>query len=206
MKKRVEIIAHPEMWCLKYSQRPDSEEYRYIGIPFRREELEYLGASFTLTTRPVWIGDSIVTTGEIEMKNDYEKIGSNLCVRPDIETVPGQQDEDFIPDPLRDDMALIVKGKDGLIVVTGCAHHGILNTIDRAREITSVETIDTIVGGTHLVGASEEQREVTIGMLKSYGIRRLGACHCTGFPAMVRMAEEFGDVFIHNAAGTSIKF
>jgi 7,8-dihydropterin-6-yl-methyl-4-(beta-D-ribofuranosyl)aminobenzene 5'-phosphate synthase len=196
MRKQVEIIAHPDIWDAKYVKRPGEAEYRYIGTPFRREELESLGASFTLTGEPVWISDRIVTTGEIPMLTDYEKLDANLHVK---------RGGTFEPDPLRDDLALAIKGDQGLVLIAGCAHRGIVNTLRHAQKLTRVETIDTVVGGTHLIRATQEQIELTIVELKKFGVRRLGACHCTGFSAIVMLAQEFGEVFFPNNAGTRLE-
>jgi 7,8-dihydropterin-6-yl-methyl-4-(beta-D-ribofuranosyl)aminobenzene 5'-phosphate synthase len=196
MRKQVEIIAHPDIWGAKYFKRPGEAEYSYIGIPFQREELESLGASFTLTDEPVWISDRIITTGEIPMLTDYEKLDANLHVK---------REGTFEPDPVRDDMALVIKTDHGLAIVTGCAHRGIVNTLHHAQKLTRVETIDTVVGGTHLIRATQEQIELTIAELKKFGVRRLGACHCTGFSATVMLAQEFGEVFSLNNAGTRLE-
>jgi len=194
MRKQVEIIAHPDVWAPKYIKRPGEEDYRYIGIPFAREELEGLGASFVLDKEPVWITDHIVTTGEIPMLTDYEQIDPILYAR---------EENDFRPDPLRDDRALVIKTDLGLVVITGCAHRGIINTLRHAQELTGVEAIDTVVGGTHLIRAGAEQLELTIANLQEMGIQRLGVSHCTGAQASIRLAEEFGEIFFLNNAGTS---
>jgi len=196
MRKQVEIIAHPDIWDAKYVQRPGEKSHSYIGIPFQKDELESLGASFTLTNEPLWISDNIVTTGEIPMLTDYEKIDANLYVK---------REGAFRPDPLRDDMALVIKTDRGLVIVAGCAHRGIINTLRHAQKLAGVETIDTVVGGTHLFRAAEDQIELTIAELKGFGIQRLGASHCTGFRASVRLAEEFGDVFFPNNTGTHLQ-
>ncbi len=196
MRKQVEIIAHPDIWDAKYVQRPGEKSHSYIGIPFQKEELESLGASFTLTNEPLWISDNIVTTGEIPMLTDYEKIDANLYVK---------REGAFRPDPLKDDMALVIKTDRGLVIVAGCAHRGIINTLRHAQKLAGVETIDTVVGGTHLFRAAEDQIELTIAELKGFGIQRLGASHCTGFRASVRLAEEFGDVFFPNNTGTHLQ-
>lgn len=196
MKKRVEIIAHPDIWDAKYVKRPGEAEYRYIGMPFQREELESLGASFTLTKEPVWISDRMATTGEIPMVSGYEKIDANLYVR---------REGVFHPDPFRDDMALVVKGDQGLSLITGCAHRGIVNTLHHAQKLTGVESINTVLGGTHLIHATQERIELTVAELKGFSIQKLGASHCTGFRAMVRLAEEFSDIFFPNNAGTRLK-
>ncbi len=196
IRKQVAIIAHPDIWNAKHVKRPGEAEYSYIGISFQQEELESLGASFTLTGEPVWISDRVVTTGEVPMLTDYEKIDPDLYV---------ESEGVFHPDPLRDDQALIIKADRGLAVITGCAHRGIVNTLHHAQKLTGVETIDTVLGGTHLIRATQEQIEVTIAELKGFGIQRLGASHCTGFGAMVRLAEEFGDIFFPNNAGTRLE-
>jgi len=196
MKKEVEIIAHPDIWDRKYVKRPGETAYSYIGLPFQKEELESLGASFTLTGEPVWINDRIVTTGEIPMTTGYEKIDPNLYVK---------KKEVLHPDPLKDDMALIIKTAQGLVIVTGCAHRGIVNILRHAQKLTGVEAINTVIGGTHLVHASEEQVKSTVAELRAFNIQKLGASHCTGFPAMVRLAEEFGDIFFPNNAGTCLE-
>ena len=193
MRKQAEILAHPDVWASKYVKRPGEEVYRYIGIPFAREELEGLGATFVLARQPVWITDHIVTTSEIPMLTDYEQIDPNLYVR---------EENDFRPDPLRDDRALVIKTEWGLVVIAGCSHRGIINTLRHAQELTGVERIDTVVGGTHLIRAEADQLELTIAALKEMGIQRLGVSHCTGTQASIRLAEEFGDIFFLNNAGT----
>ena len=195
MRKQTEIIAHPDIWQPKYVKRPGEDTYRYIGIPFQREELEDLGASFRLETGPVWLSENIVTTGEIAMQNDYEHIDANLYAR-------GK--DGFAPDALADDMALVVKTDLGLVVIAGCAHRGIVNTLHQAQNLTGMELVHTVIGGTHLIRAPEEQIELTIAELSEMGLQRLGVSHCTGFRASVRLAEEFGNVFFINNAGTRL--
>ena len=194
MVKETEIIAHPDMWQAKYARREGMAE-RYIGIPFQRQELESLGARFNLTTEPVRITDNIMTTGEVPMVTDYEEIESNLLVK---------EGADFKPDKLLDDQALIINTEPGLVVILGCAHRGIINTLYHAQQLTGVETIHTVLGGCHLIDASEERIWLTIAALKELGVQSLGVSHCTGLPASVIMAHEFGDRFFFNNAGTTL--
>lgn len=192
MKKKVEIIAHPDIWSAKYRRR-QGEADKYIGIPFRRQKLESLGASFNLTTKPVKITDSIMTTGEIPMVTEFEQIDPNLFVK---------EDGGLQPDKLLDDLALVIKTEAGLVVVLGCAHHGIINTLYHAQQLTGVKPIHTVLGGAHLISASEERIQLTIAALKELGVQRLGLCHCTDMPAACLLAREFGDRFFFNNAGT----
>lgn len=192
MRKEVEIIAHPDMWAPKYARRLDDTK-RYIGIPYQRQELESLGAHFNLTTEPTKITDNIMTTGEIPMITDFEEI------EPDRFFV--KEDSGWQPDKLLDDQALIINTELGLIVVTGCAHHGLINTLYHARQLTGVKQIHTVLGGCHLVGASIERISLTIAALKELDVQRVGVSHCTGMPASVMMAHELGDRFFFNNTG-----
>ena len=191
--KEIEIIAHPDIWQVKYATREGKE--RYIGVPFHRQTLESLGARFNLTTKSTRISDNIMTTGEIPMVTDYEGIEPYLVLK---------EAGGFKPDKLLDDQALIINTELGLVVILGCAHHGIINTLYHAQQLTGVKAIHTVVGGCHLIDASEERIWLTIAALKELGVQRLGVSHCAGLPASAIMAQEFGDKFFFNNAGTKI--
>lgn len=193
MRKEVEVIAHPDIWISKYVRY--GETSRYAGIPYVRDELESLGASFNLTKDPFQISEDIMTTGEVEMTTDYEKIDDRLCVN---------EGGRMIPDPLADDLALIVKSGEGPALITGCAHRGIINTVRHVQKLTGGEYIHTIIGGTHLLLSSQERIEKTASELKELGLVRLGVSHCTGFNASASLAREFAEVFFLNNAGTQI--
>ena len=192
--KEIDVVAHPAIWQDKYvtSRAGDS----HIGIPFSRPELERLGARFQLRTTPTTLAANIMTTGEIPLLNSYETIEPHFVIK---------ERGSYRPDTLRDDLALIIKTKAGLVVILGCAHRGIINTLHHARELTGVRTINTVVGGCHLIGAPESRITSTIAALKDMGVQRLGACHCTGPEASAMMAREFGDRFFFNNAGTVLK-
>ena len=194
MKSEVEIIAHPDIWDAKYAQR-GQDSFQYIGIPFAREELESRGARFNLTREPVKITDHIITTGGIPMLSSYESIDNNLFVKED----------GIHPDPLADDMALIIDADFGLVVILGCGHRGVVNTLRHAQKLTGKEMIYAVIGGIHLIRASDEQIEMTIAELQTMGIQKLGVSHCTGFKASARLTQEFPDVFFQNNAGTRIE-
>ncbi len=191
MRKQIEIIAHPDIWAAKYSSR--QEDYRYIGIPFSRQELESLGANFNLTTKSTKITDNIMTTGEIPMLTEFEEIEPYLLIK---------EDSGFQPDKLLDDQALVINTEQGLVVILGCAHRGIINTLYYAQKLTKVKRIHTVLGGCHLIDASKEQIGSTIAALRELDVQHLGVSHCTGLPAAMIMAQEFGDKFFFNNAGT----
>jgi len=195
LRKEVEIIAHPDIWAPKYGRRQGQPD-RYIGIPFQQADLESLGARFNLTRELVKMADNITTTGEVPMVTDFEAIDPHLFVK---------KGPDFIPDELLDDQAIIVNTGSGLVVVLGCAHRGMINTLYHAQKLTGVKEIRLVIGGSHLIGASEEKIWQTIAALKELGIGRIGISHCTGLPAAAIMAQEFGENFFFNNTGNRIE-
>ena len=192
MRKEVEIVAHPDVWDAKYARRP-GEADRYIGIPSRRYELENMGARFHLTREPVTLAENIMTTGEVPMVTDYEKVDSALFIKVEA----GWQ-----PDTVADDQAIIISTPSGLVVILGCAHRGIINTLYHAQKLTGTDKIHTVIGGSHLLDANEERLWLTIAALRELDAPRLGLCHCTGQSAACLLAQEFGEGFFFNRAGT----
>ncbi len=195
MRKSVEIVAHPDMWAAKYNRRRGRPD-RYIGIPFQRADLESLGARFNLSREPVRLADNIMTTGEVPMVTDYEKIDEGLFIK---------EETGWQPDKLLDDQALVLKSEAGLVVILGCAHRGMINTLYHTQKLTGVKEIRLVIGGSHLIGASEERIWRTITALKELGVGRIGISHCTGLPAAAIMAPEFGENFFFNNTGNRIE-
>ncbi len=192
MRKEVEIIAHPDIWAAKYARRGKRPEH-FAGLPFRRELLENLGARFNLTAKPVRITGRFITTGEIPMLNDYEEIDSGLF---------DKKTGEMLPDELKDDLALVIDAAYGLVVILGCAHRGIINTLKQAQKVAGKELIYAAIGGTHLLNASRERWAKTAADLKEMGVQYLGVSHCTGFEASAYLAQEFGDRFFMNNSGS----
>ena len=195
MKKEMDVIAHPDVWQAKYSKRRDDPE-RHIGIPFRRTELESMGAKFNLTSKPVNITKNIVTTGEVPMVTEYEQVDDGLFVK--------DSELGLRPDMVLDDQALIITTEAGLVVIPGCAHRGIINTLYHARELTGEDRIQAVIGGSHLMNTSKERLWQTVDALRALGIQKMGLCHCTDLPVSSVLAAEFGESFFFNKAGTTI--
>jgi 7,8-dihydropterin-6-yl-methyl-4-(beta-D-ribofuranosyl)aminobenzene 5'-phosphate synthase len=189
---KIEIIAHPDVWARKYGSMGNTP-LRYVGIPFVREALEVMGASFRLTPEPVKISEHIMTTGEVPMLNDYEKVETYLRV---------MDGDEMKQDKINDDLSLVIDTEYGLVVILGCAHHGIVNNLKQAQKVTGKELIYAAIGGTHLVHASKDRMEKTAAALAEMGVQYLGVSHCTGFKASAFLSNRFGDRFFQNNAGT----
>jgi len=192
----VEVIGHPGIWEEKYSQRT-ADTISEIGMPLPKDAFESIGARFTLSKEPVRISEHIMTSGEIPMITEYEQVETNLLVKKGGE---------LVHDPVADDLSLFIDTDYGLVIITGCAHRGIINIIHRAQQLTGRQQVYAVVGGIHLHRASEVRIEQTIADLKETGIQKLGVSHCTGFYASCRLYQEFSDIFFLNNAGTSITF
>ena len=196
-KKEIEVIAHPHVWSNRYNYKNGME--RYSGMPFPRQELENYGAVFNLTAESVKLTDNMSTTGEVPLVTEFEKSRADKTKRFI------KEDGNLKPDELLDDQAVVINTGQGLAVITGCAHRGIINTIRRAQQLTGIDSIHAVIGGAHLIGGSEERIRQTIATLKDLDVKRLGLCHCTSLPAIVLMAHEFGNRFFFNNAGTQVE-
>lgn len=194
IKKEIDIIAHPDIWQTKYVRLKNKAD-RYVGIPYVRSELESLGARFILTSEPCKVSDNILTTGEIPLVTDFEKIEPSLYVNTP---------EGWKPDLVPDDLALLIKTEQGLSIALGCAHRGMINTLYHARQITGVNKINLVLGGCHLKDATEEQIWQTISALNEIGVQKLALSHCTGIRAILLMSQTYGGNFIFNNAGSII--
>lgn len=191
----VQVIAHPDIWTKKYV-RENQNSFEYIGIPACREELESRGARFHLTKKSFKICQSIIITGEINLNNSYEKIDSDLLAK-----TTGK----FSSDSMMDDLSLIIQTDRGLVVVTGCAHRGIINTLQHAQKMTGDHRILNVIGGFHLYKASQERLDWTIQNLKAMGVQKVSPCHCTGFNAMVQIYQNMPEHYQPIYAGSIIE-
>ena len=195
IRKEVPVIGAPEIWGQKYSTRGTTTP-KYIGIPYQRAELESLGARFNLSKEPIKLSEKVMTTGEVPVVTDFEKVGGD--------TLLVKVDDDFQLDQFPDDRALIVTTELGLVVILGCAHRCLINTLYHAQNLTGIKRIHTVVGGCHLMDAPEEQIMKTIAALKDLDVQNVGVSHCTGLKAGALMAAELGSRFFFNTAGSVV--
>ncbi len=149
----------------------------------------------------LWISDRVLVTGEIPRTNSFEKGFPNHYSRV--------EEGKLEPDPLiNDDQAIIVKVKDkGLVIITGCGHAGIINTLNYAKELTGEDRIYAVLGGMHLSGGLFEQIiPKTIEELEKMKPRFVVPCHCSGLKAMTEIARKMPSSFIQNSVGTNYIF
>ena len=188
----VPVIAHSEIFRPCFEINPDG--IRHIGIVGQsRKELERKGAIFTLSNAPLNLMTGVTTSGEIERITSFETL-------EDLYTVIDGQ---VVQDHEKDDGAVILNFKQGLVIVTGCCHAGIVNTMKQAQKITGVKKIYAVIGGLHFQDASEEKIAKSIEALKE--VEWVFAGHCTGFEGMCRIAGKKGERFKAIQTGTEIR-
>jgi len=180
--KSLPVHAHPGIFDDRYSKRADGR-IAYAGMPYKREALEGWGAQFDLSKEARSIAAGVSLTGEVPRHRTFETGDAELYVR---------RNGALVQDPLLDDQSLVVETEDGLLVILGCCHAGLVNTLDQVRALLPGRPIHTVLGGTHLGFAPAEQLEQTAAILRSLGIRTIGLSHCTGLKAGAYLFRELG--------------
>lgn len=179
--QRLPVVMHPTSFNPKFAYKPN---LTYIGQGFDRSLIEANGGVLVPTRAPITLINGIITSGEIPLENGFEMPKGFWKV----------EDDRFMEDLMVDEQALIIDLKTkGLVVVVGCAHRGIINTLRYAQRITNKEEIHALIGGFHLSKASDEAIYSTLRELKGIAPDHIYPCHCTGTKAIRRLTETFGE-------------
>jgi len=198
---KILINCHPKTLEPTYVKSPAlNSAYRFFGCPFSVEEIRRYNADFSLSKDPIELdGKNVMTSGEIPMINDYESVGFNFFNKV--------HDNFQLDAEMVDDLALFIQTNLGLVIILGCAHRGMINTIHHAQKVTGIDNIYMVVGGTHLANAPKERMDQTISEIKRLNIQKVGVSHCTGLTSGAYLQNELGpDVFFNNNAGSVIRF
>ena len=193
-KKQIPVIGHPNLFDAKLKVKP---QLKIIGSPFKRSEIESLGGVPLMATNPIRIAPGIITTGEIPRITEFESV-------IDFWTIRSNQ---FIKDLMLDDQSLVINVEDkGLVILTGCAHSGIINTIRYAQKITGKNRVYAVLGGFHLMNIDDKILQLTVDALKDFDLSFIGPCHCTGKKAIKNINEVYGEQCVPLHTGDSVEF
>lgn len=195
--KGTRLIVHPDAFSARVLQTED-KKLVFPEFP-SREKLAEWGADVRENRKPLLLGnDCLLITGEVKRYTSFEK------GMPGAGIMEGGR---FVTDTFKDDQSLVVNlGAKGLVVISGCAHSGILNSILYARKLTGQEKIYAVIGGFHLSGkAMEPSVEPTIEEMKKFNLKLISPMHCTGFKTAARFAQEMPEAFVLNSVGTRIQ-
>ena len=180
------IYLHPDAPKLRYSCPPEKPP-KDISMPQKACQKiadAVAKGNVIYTAKPESIFSGVTVTGTIPRITDYEDTGGPFYLEKKAQT----------PDRLDDDQALMISTAKGLAVILGCAHAGLVNTLQHVTEITK-KPIHTVLGGTHLRSASKERIENTLQAVKKYDIKQIIPCHCSGDNAMSEFKKHFPNAF-----------
>ena len=186
-----------EAFARRYSLRPGRTEPDDLG-QLKKEDIEALGLKIVEVKNPVQIVPGAYLSGNIERVTAYEKVPPTLLIKR------GEKPEQ---DDFRGEQAFFfnVKGK-GLVVLSACAHVGIVNTAKHAQKVAGTEKIHAVMGGFHLINAKPEVIQNTVTDIKAMKPDFIVPTHCTGFEALITFAREMPNEFIINTSGTQYNF
>lgn len=178
---RAHLHLHEDALGSKYSAAADGTA-RFIGMSEDgRSVLAAASDRVQLTSACREVVDGLWVTGPIPRRTTYEDVGGRFYRDPALRE----------PDPLWDDQALFWPTSEGTVVVLGCAHAGVINTLTHIEQVTGDRRLRAVLGGMHLLHASEERMEATLGALRERDIPLLAPGHCTGLAAVVRLWSAF---------------
>ncbi len=192
-KFKAPIIAHPEVFEPKFAMI--GGKLHEIGMPYPRHELEKITTLIT-TKVPLKITENVYFSGEIPRK--WGPTHSGLVYKADPE-------RGMVQDEVKDDAALYVKTEKGLFVITGCGHSGVENIVEYGLQVTGESKLYGILGGLHLLGASEERMKEVAKYLASKSPKVVVPTHCTGQRAQYLLWKELGDAYVEGGPGVSVE-
>jgi len=191
----VHLYAHPAAFAPKYAR--SASGWRSIGIGVSREALQAAGIRMNLAEGPQEVLPGATLSGEVERDDRLVPQTPHLYA----DGASGRQ-ADLFPD----DQALVLRGEDGLLVVSGCAHAGIINHCRAASRLMGDARLLAVVGGFHLVGASPRLVQSTIDALHELRVKAIHPGHCTGKAATRALIQAFPGRCQPYAAGTALRF
>lgn len=188
------VLAHPSIRRPLYRI---GRGVRYGGADTRTWD-EIAPERLVLLREAAEIWPRVHVTGSIPRRTEFEEPRKGSAVL---------RDGRLIPDDDPDDMALVFDlGAEGVVIVTGCSHAGIVNTVAHARDMVGGSRIHAVLGGLHLIGAEGEKISKTIQGLQEVNPAELHTGHCTGDLAESVMAEAFGERLIPFSTGDCVCF
>jgi 7,8-dihydropterin-6-yl-methyl-4-(beta-D-ribofuranosyl)aminobenzene 5'-phosphate synthase len=188
------LYAHPEAFCPKYV-RDKNGSFRFIGMPVTLNDVRS-HCGIVWTRHPIEIAEGIFVTGPIPRTTNFEDTGGRFFVDD-----AGRQ-----PDLLPDDQAVFWESREGIVVVLGCAHAGVINTLNYICEWTGKKSVYAVLGGMHLLTADTARQAATNESLRNLNIRILGPMHCTGQETMSYFQNRLPDCYRSFRSGSTCLF
>ena len=200
----VPLSIHQDAFLPRYLRLASGQVAPFYNQDLDEGAIADAGGRTVFHRGPLELGPGLIATGEIPREIDFEAPPSSIAT-PNalIQIVAGE----MVPDTVPDDQALVIEvGTDGIVVLCGCSHAGVVNTVRHAMKITDRQRVIGVFGGFHLgfPGIPESKTERTIEALKEIGVELLCPMHCTGMRAMMAIARAFPDQFLLNCTGSRV--
>ena len=199
-KPGIEFVCHPSVFKEHRYAKVNRGEFKAWHPAFTRSSAEKAGTVIVETKEPrLMLGGDVLFLGEVPRRMDFET---------GLPTAFYEENGVEKKDAIEDDTSLVMhlKGR-GLIVLSGCAHSGIVNTVQYAREVTGIDRVHAIMGGFHLgIPSAESAVGRTIDALRKIDPRYIVPTHCTGRRSILRIEEAMPDRFVLNMSGTRLTF
>ncbi|MDO9523391.1 MAG: MBL fold metallo-hydrolase [Methanocorpusculum sp.] len=194
---KIPFVFHPDALLLRRFSTPNGP----VELPrIDAESLKNAGAEMLSRSDPSSLADGYMfVTGEVERTVEFETGMPGMEIK---------RDDTWMPDLILDDQAIVIhiKGR-GLIIISGCAHAGIVNTVEYAKKITGVRSVCAVMGGFHLTGQVFEPRiKPTIDAMKAANPDYIIPMHCTGWKAINSFMASMPEKCILNTVGTTYVF
>ncbi len=192
----VAVYAHPAAFAEKFIRHKDGTA-REIGMPYLSDKaIRDSRNRLVATHQPIAVFRALSATGPIPRATDFEDTGGPFF----LDEACTQHDS------LEDDQSVFFDTTAGTIVLLGCAHSGVINTLHYIRQLTNNRPIHSVIGGMHLIGASPRRIARTVEELGKIGVERLAPAHCTGIPATVALWNAFPGRCQSCPVGTRFEF
>lgn len=190
------IVAHPQIFRNTFKL---SGQLKNIGMSVSQKRITELGGTLFLIKNAVELFPGVVSSGEIQRTTAFEAKEAGRYTIDESGTL--------VNDQMKDDMALIINIRDkGLLVLGGCCHAGIVNTLRHAVKITGIRQVHGVVGGLHLASAGEELIDQTIDGIQGFSPSHVYAGHCTGFQTLKKLSDIQGFEFAPLGVGMRLHF
>ncbi len=192
-KNLPKIYAHPAAFEKKYAKSPQNQ-FRFIGIS--DEAISLFKDQAVWTERPTELVDGIWVTGPVPRQNEWEQYSGPFYL----------DDRGLQADDLLDDQSIYFTTQQGVVVLLGCAHSGVVNTLRYIQKLTGKTEIGFVAGGMHLLQSSPDRIQWTIQEFQRMNVKVIAPCHCTGTAARHALRNAYQDRYVDCSTGTEFLY
>ena len=192
----VDLFIHPEAFAPRYFM--ERERVIKEEMPISRDHLRRKVRGLYETTKPSPVCDGVMVTGQVPRLTDFEDTG----VRGFAFLDPAMKTQDSV----LEDQAIYFRVPEGVVILVGCAHAGVVNTVRYISKLTGERNVYAVMGGTHLISASPQRIQATVEAFRQVGLQKILLSHCTGVNAYAELVRAFPGRCAWPPSGARIHF